>query len=165
MMTEDEKLEKFIAELRFFHYLRKIAPLRRDEYYLVTKLRFHTGEERFVNVLHRMYYVYDNDKTGIIAAICLYSPLVYDFNGRSHVVNSITGIREDLSNSSDYTVLSPRECQVLALIDSGMKSKEIAETLNISIHTVNRHRQEILAALNVKNSHEACRIAKSMSLI
>ena len=37
--------------------------------------------------------------------------------------------------------------------------------LSISIHTVSRHRQEILTRLQVKNSIEACRLAKEMKLI
>ena len=51
------------------------------------------------------------------------------------------------------------------MIDTGLKSAEIAAQLNISIHTVSRHRQEIIGKLQVKNTHEACRIAKSMGLL
>ena len=58
-----------------------------------------------------------------------------------------------------------REKQVLKLIDKGLMSKDIAEMLSISIYTVNRHRQEILGKLQVKNSIEACRIAKDLKLI
>ena len=165
LMSEDERRDKFISELRFFHYLRKIVPARRPDYYLCSRLRFNIGGGRTVDVGHRMYYVYDGANTGIAAAICLYGPLTFGFSAKSCVVNSVTGICEELSHSADGSVLSPRECQVLGLIDAGRKSREIAEMLNISIHTVNRHRQSILERLNVKNSHEACRIAKSMSMI
>ena len=41
-------------------------------------------------------------------------------------------------------LLTPREREILALAKEGMFSKEISEKLNISIHTVNRHRQNIL---------------------
>lgn len=58
-----------------------------------------------------------------------------------------------------------RERQILAMVDKGMKSGEIAAQLHISIHTVSRHRQEIIGKLQVKNTHEACRIAKSMGLL
>jgi len=44
-------------------------------------------------------------------------------------------------------------------------SKEIADTLSISINTVNRHRQNILERLRVNNSIEACRIAEFMGLL
>jgi len=46
-----------------------------------------------------------------------------------------------------------------------MKSAEIAAQLNISIHTITRHRQEIIGKLQVKNAQEACRRPKSMDLL
>ena len=62
-------------------------------------------------------------------------------------------------------MLSEREKEILQLIDQGRLSKEIADALSISIHTVNRHRQNILSKLGVSNSIEACRIAKRLNLI
>ena len=55
------------------------------------------------------------------------------------------------------TLLTPREREILALAKEGMFSKEISEKLNISIHTVNRHRQNILEKLQVDNMIEAIR--------
>lgn len=81
------------------------------------------------------------------------------------VVNSFTGVSEELTVSGDQSILSRREKQVLTLIDSGKRSHEIAGILSISKNTVSRHRQEILAKLQVKNSMEACRLAKSMKII
>ena len=52
-------------------------------------------------------------------------------------------------------LLTPREREILALAKEGMFSKEISEKLNISIHTVNRHRQNILEKLQVDNIIEA----------
>ena len=57
--------------------------------------------------------------------------------------------------SATDTLLTPREREVLALAKEGMFSKEISEKLNISIHTVNRHRQNILEKLQVDNMIEA----------
>ena len=57
--------------------------------------------------------------------------------------------------SATDTLLTPREREVLALAKEGMFSKEISEKLNISIHTVNRHRQNILEKLQVDNIIEA----------
>ena len=59
--------------------------------------------------------------------------------------------------SATDTLLTPREREVLALAKEGMFSKEISEKLNISIHTVNRHRQNILEKLQVDNMIEAIR--------
>lgn len=74
-------------------------------------------------------------------------------------------MKEELAASGDDSILSRRERQILAMVDKGMKSGEIAAQLHISIHTVSRHRQEIIGKLQVKNTHEACRIAKSMGLL
>ena len=80
-----------------------------------------------------MYYIYDNVQENVLYAICLYGPLPFDFKGKSHVVNTVTGITEELSVENNNSVLGNRERQVLTLIDSGLKSSEIADRLNISI--------------------------------
>lgn len=165
LMTPDEQEQKYIAELRFFHYLRHLPKLKRPQYHLVSKLHFCQPDGHTRELLHRMYYIYSADCETVECAICLYSPLVFDFNGKSHAVNSVTGMSEELTTHTNGNILSRRERQILALIDSGMKSAEIADLLNISIHTVSRHRQEILSKLQVKNSHEACRRAKSMGIV
>ena len=59
--------------------------------------------------------------------------------------------------SATDVLLTPREKEILALAKEGMFSKEISEKLNISIHTVNRHRQNILEKLQVDNMIEAIR--------
>ena len=165
LMPENELDEKYVAELRFYHYLRRLPRVRRGEYYLMSKLRFHHADGEMRDVLHKMYYIHDRDMETVRFAICIYAPLSVDFKGRSYAVNSINGIKEELTEAGNDTILSPRERQVLGLIEMGMKSAVIADQLNISIHTVSRHRQEIIRKLQVKNSHEACRVAKSMRLI
>lgn len=165
MMSEEEQEAKFIAELRFYHYLRHLPKSKRANHYLITKLRFQLSDRKAINVLHRMYYIFDKENDTVLYAICLYGSLPFDFNGKSYVIDSVSGIKEELTASTNTTILGKRELQVLSLIDKGMKSTEIAELLNISINTVNRHRQEILARLQVKNSIEACRLARTMRLI
>ena len=59
--------------------------------------------------------------------------------------------------SATDALLTPREREILALAKQGMFSKEISEKLNISVHTVNRHRQNILEKLQVDNMIEAIR--------
>ena len=110
-------------------------------------------------------YIFDQNGEWLRYAICIYGPLPFDFKGKSHAVNSVTGITEELTASGNDSILSRREGQILAMIDTSMKSAEIAAQLNISIHTISRHRQEIIGKLQVKNTHEACRIPKSMDLL
>lgn len=52
----------------------------------------------------------------------------------------------------DHASLTPREKEILLLVSQGSSSKEIAEKLFISKHTVESHRKHILRKLNVKNA-------------
>lgn len=70
-----------------------------------------------------------------------------------------------MTNKDYEDVLSERELEVLRLIDQGMLSKEIADSLCISINTVNRHRQNILQKLKVNRAIEACKLAHVMGLL
>lgn len=62
-------------------------------------------------------------------------------------------------------ILSERETEVLRQIDQGLLSKEIAEKLCISVHTVNTHRQRILEKLKVGTSIEAVKYAAALGVL
>ncbi|MBU4573507.1 MAG: helix-turn-helix transcriptional regulator, partial [Desulfarculus sp.] len=53
--------------------------------------------------------------------------------------------------SGGYYKLSAREVQIASLITEGWSSKEIAEHLNISVGTVNFHRNKIRKKLSITN--------------
>jgi len=61
--------------------------------------------------------------------------------------------------------LTKREKEVLKMVNEGMMSKEISDKLFISIHTVNRHRQNILEKMNVENLSEAISYARKLGLL
>lgn len=165
LMTEEERQEKYLAELRFFNFLRHVPHHARPYYYLASKIRMKSTAGEDITVLHRMHYIYDEDNDTLAYALCLYGRCVYDFAGKSMAVNSLTGVTHELTGAGDSSILSNREKQVLKQIDAGKTSAEIAVILSISKYTVSRHRQEILAKLQVRNSVEACRLAKSMGII
>lgn len=52
---------------------------------------------------------------------------------------------------SDSHDLSERECDVLVLVAKGLANKEIADRLNISIHTVMSHRKNITHKTGIKS--------------
>ncbi|MCY6353475.1 response regulator transcription factor [Bacteroides fragilis] len=60
--------------------------------------------------------------------------------------------------------LTNRELEVLRLMKQGLLSKEIANTLKVSINTVNTHRQNILQKLKANNSIEAVNFAQRLGL-
>jgi DNA-binding NarL/FixJ family response regulator len=64
-----------------------------------------------------------------------------------------------------FDVLTPRELEVLKLIAEAHTSKEIAKELWISIKTVERHRQNILDKLGMRDRVELTRYAIRRGLI
>jgi DNA-binding NarL/FixJ family response regulator len=64
-----------------------------------------------------------------------------------------------------FDVLTPRELEVLKLIAEAHTSKEIAKMLFISIKTVERHRQNILDKLGMRDRVELTRYAIRRGLI
>lgn len=60
---------------------------------------------------------------------------------------------------SPLTALSDRELEIYELIGRGMTTREVAETLNISVKTVETHQSNIKAKLGVKNANELLRSA------
>jgi DNA-binding NarL/FixJ family response regulator len=71
------------------------------------------------------------------------------------------GARDD----GQFEVLTPRELEVLKLIAEAHTSKEIASMLFISIKTVERHRQNILDKLGMRDRVELTRYAMRRGLI
>ena len=61
--------------------------------------------------------------------------------------------------------LTPREREVLTYIAEGYTNREIAETLVISIKTVDRHRENIMHKLNLHNRVELVKYAIEKGLI
>lgn len=64
-----------------------------------------------------------------------------------------------------FEELTEREREVLALIAEGRNNQEIADALVISVKTVNRHRENIMAKLNLHSRVELVRYAIEKGLI
>ncbi len=63
------------------------------------------------------------------------------------------------------TDLSPREYEVLQLITKGQTTTKIADTLHVSVHTINSHRKSILKKLNLKSPTELIVYALESGLV
>lgn len=161
---EDLK-RKYLDELRFFHFRKHLPASRRSDYYFVGQLRMKDSEGNYVAAMHRIFYLPDSSGAEVRFALCLYNPLSLALPLRGFIVDSVSGDVCEPGSRDDACILTRREKQVLELIDRGLMSKNIADTLSISIHTVNRHRQEILKKFQVSNSIEACRTAKELGIL
>lgn len=68
-----------------------------------------------------------------------------------HDATSNTGNSVEPTESTDNYELSDRETDVLVLVAKGLSSKEIADKLHISVHTVNSHRKNITHKTGIKS--------------
>ncbi len=69
------------------------------------------------------------------------------------------------SNSSFIPTLTRREKEILDLIAQEMTTKEVSESLHISLNTVETHRRNLIQKFNVKNSVGLIREAMHKGII
>ena len=65
----------------------------------------------------------------------------------------------------DVQKLSKRQKQLLILLDKGQSNHDIAETLQISEHTVKVHLWRLFRRLNVKSRSQASHLARTQGLL
>jgi DNA-binding NarL/FixJ family response regulator len=68
----------------------------------------------------------------------------------SSALNSDISENDNAGQSDNYE-LSDRETDVLVLVAKGLSSKEIADKLHISVHTVNSHRKNITHKTGIRS--------------
>ena len=78
------------------------------------------------------------------------------FNNRKYICDEIKSILSEQMVNGDTAAeglnsLSKREIDIIGYIKQGFSSREIADTINISVKTVEVHRYNILKKLKMKN--------------
>ncbi|PBJ09319.1 response regulator transcription factor [Flavobacterium sp. ACN6] len=166
----DDLFQRHLLELEFFNFLKTIPSEERLNYATKCRIRTLNATKEYQYILHRSFYMKNSSEGGLWLAVCLYNYLVEKTAGvngiEGKIINTKTGeifYVDTYENCVD--LLTSREKEILVLISQGVISKEIASKLNISINTVNRHRQNILEKLNVSNSIEAVRTAEALNLL
>jgi DNA-binding NarL/FixJ family response regulator len=77
----------------------------------------------------------------------------------SFLLNRKTAAQKFLEKNPELGRLTPAERRILKLIAEDLTSKEIAERLGISTHTVENHRAKICERLNLRGSHSLLKFA------
>lgn len=160
----EDLAQRHADELAFAHMLKPLSIKKRHDFYLSDYLRLRDKNGHWRIVEHRMFPVLASSNGSFRLMACVYT-LAREEDIKAKIVNTRTGEIRVLTNNDYKNILSQRELEILKLIEQGKLSKEIASLLSISINTVNRHRQSILAKLNVAHAIEACKIARAMGLL
>lgn len=109
----------------------------------------------------RAYVVKDNAANDIMAAIekvvqggIFLSPVMREAGQRRS-----DHVQELLLNKPQIETLTPSERRILKLIGEDYTSKEIANSLNLSVRTVDNHRLNICRKLNLHGTHSLLKFA------
>lgn len=90
-------------------------------------------------------------------------------DGRKHITSSLAEkLAHELYNDSDtelHKKLSNREYEVMIMIASGSKLKDIAEALSLNVKTISTYRTRILEKMKMKSNAEMTHYAMSKNLV
>jgi DNA-binding CsgD family transcriptional regulator len=141
----------------------------RKQFKMVTEYRIMSDRQTALRVSEQ-HQVLELDASGNIwlsLGVIDVSPNQALTDVKSQIVNLHTGelIRLEYNDIGGGVRLTTREKEILGMIGTGKLSKEISALLDISVHTVNTHRQRILEKLQADNSIEALQSAKLIGLI
>lgn len=165
----EDLAEKRMLEYEFFKLADRLPPEEKTEVRATCRLRIkgNDGYYRTIDNSTRLIRLSPRGKMWLILCIYDLSPFQPECDGIApRIVNSRTGEVTPVSLAEKRGhLLSDREKQILLLVKEGKPSKKIADELGISIHTVNRHRQNIIQKLSVGNSVEALMAADAMKLL
>lgn len=160
-----------MAEVQIKHskFIYSLSPEKRNDYRNTYQFRMLNVKGKYINIISRQEVI-QTDQTGKAWIIMGAMDISPDQNPLDNIkystLNKKTGeIITHLILSYTETILTDREKEILQMIYRGLLSKEIADKLNISIHTVNNHRKNILAKLGVDNSIEAINYALRNGLL
>ncbi len=110
-----------------------------------------------VSAIHVVY----NGEVFLYPSLAKY--LVEDFLQRQPAAGDAMG--GATASSERCPDLTPRECEVLLNIADGKTNREIADALNISVKTVDRHRENIMRKLKIHSRVELVKFAIGKGLI
>jgi len=136
----------------------------------VLALTMHESDEYFFEMLNAGASGYVPKKaapTDLVAAIRVVHAggvFLYPSLAKSLVKDYLTRL-EAGADRTDYDGLTEREREVLTLVADGLSNQAIADRLVISTKTVERHRSNIMAKLNLHSRTELVKYAIRKGLI
>ena len=145
----DDREQLLILQIKLSQFIYSLPPEQRNDYSNIYSFRVLNTRQQYVRVVSR------------------HQVLEQTIDGKAWLVIGNMDISPDQQESEtvDCTVLNLKNGEILRLIQKGLLSKEIADRLCVSIHTVNIHRQNLLRKLGVQNSIEAIRIGYETGIL
>ena len=103
----------------------------------------------------------DGDRVSVeVSSVCLYSG-----HRVIGVFGQLAGIDEDAEPVGHHPHLTPRQSEVLRLLERGRSTEQIADDLHLSVETVRNHVRGVLRALGAHSRLEAVALARREHLV
>jgi len=153
---------------KIYSLLSGFSPEEKMKYKIVHEMRVKNVRNEYIRIIEQEQAI-ELDKLGNIWLMLSVIDIDASYDSeitKSHLYNFETG-EQVFINLSDTLEepLTVRELEVLKMMKQGLLSKEIADTLKVSINTINSHRQNILQKLKANNSIEAVNFAQRLGLL
>lgn len=165
----DDRAQLATLQVTLAQFIYNLPLKQRNDYSNIYSFRMLNARQQYIRVTSK-HQVLEQDRNGkawLIIGNMDISPNQKDFETVDCAVLNLKN-GEIFSPSLlplPSANLTNREIEILRLIQKGLLSKEIADKLCISIHTVNIHRQNLLRKLGVQNSIEAIRLGQEVGLL
>lgn len=164
----DDRAQIIEHQIEHGQFIYSLSPQERNDYQQIFQIRMLNSREQYVNVISRHQVIQKdvNGKAWMVMGIMDLAPDQTPMEKiKRTVINKKTGMILPSALVPTDGQLTKCEKEILLLIRQGFLSKEIACKLNLSIYTVNNHRKNILAKLNVDNVIEAINIAGDYGIL
>lgn len=164
----DDREQLFAYQIEHGQFIYSLPSEKRNDFQQIFQIRMLNTRQQYVNVVtrHQVIQTDRNDKAWIIMGVMdLASDQTPSDQIKRTVLNRKTGEIVASALVPEGKQLTTREKEILRFIRQGFLSKEIAYKLNLSLHTVNNHRKNILAKLDADNVIEALNVAEAYGLL
>ena len=170
MVHPDDLPFMYDSEIQMFNFVQPLPGDEKKDYKLVYDFRVRSKSGEYIRFLHQLM-LFELDRNGNSWILLVISDVLSNYPSdeppKRFLLNTKTKkiclFNEELGIGSE--LLSKREKQVLELISQGLDSQDIADTLCVSVHTINNHRQNILSKTRTKNIAQAIRYLTCIGLI
>lgn len=152
----------------FLTFLQTVLPANWPDYVFSFNYRVRNARGEYITVLQRSSFLPDTD--GLPAGAAGLATDITHFRSGTEMVATIEHVRTvegrptpELLHRAVYqpaadgvrpAAVSPSELPVLRLLAKGYSSKQIADTLHLSVHTVHNHRKNMLHRTGCHSSAE-----------
>ena len=171
LMHPDDLLTSLDAGYEHLRFVMQQSPEERRFFKAIHDFRLRKPDGAWTRVVEQ-HLLLESDPRGNVWLSLSIVDVSPDQDLETPFRGSIVDLRTDEvlvfareSSNGTGTELTDREREVLRLVAAGRSSSDIAERLYLSVHTVNRHRQNILRKTNTRNSAGAIRWAMERGLV